>query len=198
LGVPQTPEETGTGNNLFSEWSVVGTGNGNREHVGHGSVWSPCEAAGGWIFWIWNVAAYLNLRCRSASDSVFARFSWLIFGVVIQPNPWVSQGQESKNCQICNPGVNYSTNLYMWVVGETGHGPNWICVVDKQFSIHPHHVEWACRGVSPSIFNIFVQFTGVRLVCLFFRLVGKKFGYPAGMQKINWGLKKAAAGGSRR
>jgi len=35
LGVPQTPERTGTGNNLFPEWGVVGTGNGNREHASH-------------------------------------------------------------------------------------------------------------------------------------------------------------------
>ena len=31
-----------------------------------------------------------------------------------------------------------------------------------------------------------------------FRLAGKKFGHPAGMQKINGGLKRAAVGGSRR
>jgi len=47
LGVPQTPEGKGTGNKLFPEWSVVGTGNRNREQVGHGSVWSLREAAGG-------------------------------------------------------------------------------------------------------------------------------------------------------
>ena len=35
VGCSQTPEGTGTGNNLFPEWSVVGTGNGNREQVGH-------------------------------------------------------------------------------------------------------------------------------------------------------------------
>ena len=43
LGALQTPEGTETGNNLFPEWSVVGTGNGNREHVGHSSVLSPAR-----------------------------------------------------------------------------------------------------------------------------------------------------------
>ena len=57
------------------------------------------------------------LKCRSALESVFARFQKLFFGIVIQPNPWFLQGQVSNFCQICNPGVIYLTNLYMWVVG---------------------------------------------------------------------------------
>jgi len=56
-------------------------------------------------------------RCGTTSESVFARFSWLVFGVVIQPNPWVSQGQVPRRWKICNPGVNFSTNLFMCVVG---------------------------------------------------------------------------------
>jgi len=32
----------------------------------------------------------------------------------------------------------------------------------------------------------------------YLRLAGKKFGHPAGMQKINWGLKNAAATGSKQ
>jgi len=47
VGVPKTPEGTGTRNNLFLEWSLLGTGNGNREHVGLGSVCPPHETPGG-------------------------------------------------------------------------------------------------------------------------------------------------------
>jgi len=50
LGVPQTLEGTGTGNNLFHEWSVVGTWNGNREQVCHCTVWSPRKTTGGQKF----------------------------------------------------------------------------------------------------------------------------------------------------
>ena len=89
-----------------------------------------------------------KLRCRS----VFARFFWLFFGVVIQSNPWFSQGQVQRRyptfvkyvnresiirkiykiCQICNPGVNYSTNLYMWVVG----GRPWLVTVQIRFVLY--------------------------------------------------------------
>jgi len=44
VGVPQTLQGTGTGDNMFPEWSLVGTGNGNRKHARYGSVWSPREA----------------------------------------------------------------------------------------------------------------------------------------------------------
>ena len=42
-------------------------------------------------------------------------FVTVFLGVVIQPNPWFSQGKVSRICQICKPGVSYST--YRWVVG---------------------------------------------------------------------------------
>ena len=71
VGVPQTPEGTGTGINLFLKWSGAGTGNENREHLGRGSVWSSHEATGGYNF----DAAIYFLRCLSALESVFAGFS---------------------------------------------------------------------------------------------------------------------------
>ena len=64
-------------NNLFSEWSVVGTGNGNREHVGHGSVQSPREAAGGWNYAAssakknWDVVAHRRACLRDFRCSFF-------------------------------------------------------------------------------------------------------------------------------
>jgi len=50
MGFPVRIEGRGTGINLFPQWCLVGTGKRNREKLGHGSVWSPREAAEGFNF----------------------------------------------------------------------------------------------------------------------------------------------------
>ena len=47
MGFPVGIEGSGTGSNLSSKWCREGTGNGHRAHIGHSSVWSPCEATRG-------------------------------------------------------------------------------------------------------------------------------------------------------
>jgi len=111
---------TETGNNLFSEWSVVGTGNGKKDHAGHGCtngiVWSrPPEAK------IWR-RKKKNWDVVAHHKRLMTRFSWHISAwqcivILLNPSFRVSQGQVWRIGQICNPGVNNSTNLYKWVVG---------------------------------------------------------------------------------
>ena len=48
MGFPVRIEGTGTGINLFPQWCLVATGDRNREHIGHGSIWSLHEPAEGY------------------------------------------------------------------------------------------------------------------------------------------------------
>jgi len=77
ISVPWTDAKvahwSGRLHNVFPEWSVVGTGNGNREQVGHGSVWSVA-LRGRRRLKFCDVSRKF-LTCRGASESVFARFS---------------------------------------------------------------------------------------------------------------------------
>lgn len=55
-------EGRGTGISLFSVM-CGSTGNRNRPHINHGSVWSPCEVAKGEIcdvFYFYDVVAHLR------------------------------------------------------------------------------------------------------------------------------------------
>ena len=56
MDFPVRIQGTGTVNNLFSQWCLVGTGNRNRKHL---CTWWPREDAD------------LFLRCRSTSENVF-------------------------------------------------------------------------------------------------------------------------------
>jgi len=88
----------GNWNNLFSKWSLVGTGNRNIEHEGHISVWSLLEAAGG-------INRKCVLTCRSASESVLTGFTGHIFSSLIVKNPWYTHRQVSMIWQIYVMGV---------------------------------------------------------------------------------------------
>ena len=61
MGFPVRIEDTGKGINLFPKWRLVWTGNRNREHVGHSSVWSPCKATRGSqlaTIFLWDIVAH--------------------------------------------------------------------------------------------------------------------------------------------
>jgi len=70
-------------------WAVW-TGNGNREHTGHGSAWSPREAAAGIDLWhrkknIWDVIAHRK--------EYLPEFWIKLYGVSFSSNHVFSDGQ---------------------------------------------------------------------------------------------------------